>query len=387
MKSTIQSIIGVLLLLALVACAPTAAPAAPTAAPASTEVATEEAEAVAEETEEVAEEATPEETATEEATEEAVAEEATEEETEAASDGAAFPVTIEHKYGSTTITEQPERIITVGLVDQDALLALGIVPVGTTQWFGAYPGEIGPWALDELESLNGELPEVVGAVVELNMEAIVALQPDLIIGLYSGIDENQYNLLSEIAPTIAQPAEYVDYGIPWDALTLTVGKAVGKSEEAEALVAGIEELFVQYQAEYPEFVGAIGLAGLAGSGDPWIYGPEDPRNRILVSLGFELPTFLDEVIGDSGFSVQLSSERVELLDEVDALVWVSVAEDGIVSQPLYQQLNVYKEGRNVLATDMSEDVGNATSFITVLSIPYFLEDLTPRLADALDGQP
>src|SRR5688572_21669592 len=44
----------------------------------------------------------------------------------------AFPVTIEHKYGSTTINEFPERIVTVGLTDHDALIALGIVPVGTT---------------------------------------------------------------------------------------------------------------------------------------------------------------------------------------------------------------------------------------------------------------
>src|SRR5262245_31240141 len=38
----------------------------------------------------------------------------------------AFPVTIEHKYGSTEITQRPERIVTVGLTDHDALLALRI---------------------------------------------------------------------------------------------------------------------------------------------------------------------------------------------------------------------------------------------------------------------
>src|SRR5262245_63429953 len=40
----------------------------------------------------------------------------------------AFPVTIEHKYGSTTIEEEPERVAVVGLTEQDALLALGVVP-------------------------------------------------------------------------------------------------------------------------------------------------------------------------------------------------------------------------------------------------------------------
>src|SRR5688500_14442949 len=64
----------------------------------------------------------------------------------------AFPVTIEHKYGSTTIEKQPERVVVVGLRDQDALLALGVVPVATTEWFGKHPGAIFPWATDELGS-------------------------------------------------------------------------------------------------------------------------------------------------------------------------------------------------------------------------------------------
>ncbi|MFI6497775.1 hypothetical protein [Nonomuraea typhae] len=42
------------------------------------------------------------------------------------------PVTIEHKFGSTEIKAPPQRVVSVGLVEQDALLALGVVPVGTT---------------------------------------------------------------------------------------------------------------------------------------------------------------------------------------------------------------------------------------------------------------
>ncbi len=78
----------------------------------------------------------------------------------AATTDAAFPVTLEHKYGSTTISEQPVRIVTVGLTDHDALLALGIVPVGTSEWFGDYPGSVWPWAQDKLGDV---IPEAVGA--------------------------------------------------------------------------------------------------------------------------------------------------------------------------------------------------------------------------------
>src|SRR5688572_5656079 len=75
-------------------------------------------------------------------TEEAVATEAPA--TESAD--SAYPVTIDHKYGSTTISEFPERIVLVGLTEQDALLALGVVPVATREWYGERPGAIFEWA-------------------------------------------------------------------------------------------------------------------------------------------------------------------------------------------------------------------------------------------------
>ena len=55
---------------------------------------------------------------------------------EAPAEESAFPVTIKHKYGDTTIEKAPERVVCIGLTDQDALMALGVVPVGITYWFG-----------------------------------------------------------------------------------------------------------------------------------------------------------------------------------------------------------------------------------------------------------
>jgi iron complex transport system substrate-binding protein len=57
----------------------------------------------------------------------------------------AYPVTIEHKYGSTEITAEPQRVVLVGLNEQDALLALGKVPVATSNFLDV-DGGIFPWA-------------------------------------------------------------------------------------------------------------------------------------------------------------------------------------------------------------------------------------------------
>lgn len=65
-------------------------------------------------------------------------------------DGGAFPVTVEHRYGSTTIPSESQRVVTVGLVDHDAVLALGTVPVGITAYEVSTEQRHGvwPWAHD-----------------------------------------------------------------------------------------------------------------------------------------------------------------------------------------------------------------------------------------------
>lgn len=295
---------------------------------------------------------------------------------------AAFPVTIPHKYGATTIAAAPQRIVTVGLTEQDALLALGIAPVGTTEWFGKHPGAIWPWAQDRL---MGDLPEVVGDAAGVNMEQIAALKPDLILALYSGVTKEQYDLLTQIAPTVAQPAAYVDYGIPWQELTRTVGQAVGKAGEADALVADVEARFAEVRAAHPEFVGASAVVATPYQGI-WVYGPEDVRGRFLTTLGFALPEGLAAITG-AEFGGNLSMERADLLN-VDVIVWLDAADaQGPLGGPVYASLPVHTEGREVFLSSNGDPLGGATSFVSVLSLPFLLDGLAPRLAAAIDGDP
>ena len=85
----------------------------------------------------------------------------------------AFPVTIDHKYGSTTVEAKPERIVTVGLTDQDALLALGVTPVGVTDWLKAHPNAIG----SATDDVSGTPPEIVSDAQTIGFEKIAARSP------------------------------------------------------------------------------------------------------------------------------------------------------------------------------------------------------------------
>ncbi|MGH2699458.1 MAG: iron-siderophore ABC transporter substrate-binding protein [Actinomycetota bacterium] len=293
----------------------------------------------------------------------------------------AFPVTIEHSYGATEISEEPERIVTVGLTDHDAFLALGVVPVGVTDWYGDYPHAVWPWAQDELGDAE---PVMVGNATELDFEKLAALEPDVIVGLYSALTEENYDTLSQIAPTVAQPREHVDYGIPWQELTLTAGRVAGEVEQAERLVAEIEDRFAEIRAEHPEFIGA-GAAIATPYQGIYVYSADVANGRLLSSLGFKLPAELVDLIGDAD-GTNLSLERLDLLD-VDALVWLDAAEgEGPIAQPLYEKLDVATEGREVIVNSASE-LGGAMSFSSVLSLPVLLVELAPMLEAAVDGDP
>src|SRR5215204_2546012 len=176
-----------------------------------------------------------------------------------------FPVTITHKYGETTLEKAPTRVVCVGLTEQDALLALGIVPVAVTQWFGDAPGYIFSWAAD------------------------------LIIVQYSGLTEKDYELLSKIAPTVAQSGDYADYGAPWDEMAMTIGMAVGQPDQMQEIVDGVKQQIADAAAANPDFAGRTAMVVTPYEG-LFIYGPEDPRSRMLVDLGFEFPT--DEFGGE-----------------------------------------------------------------------------------------
>jgi iron complex transport system substrate-binding protein len=298
-----------------------------------------------------------------------------------AAGGDAYPVTIPHKYGETVITERPERVVTVGLTDQDPFLALGLAPVGVTEWFGEQPYGAWPWAAP---LLGDATPQVLTAPDGIDFEAITALSPDLIVGLYSGLTQEEYDTLSQIAPTVAQPAEYIDWGIPWQQQTMIVGQILGTSAEAGQLVGSVEGLFGQIQGEHPEFAGKTGIVATPWEGI-YVYGPEDVRGRLMTRLGFTLPEGLAEVTGTS-FGGNLSEEHVDMLD-VDAIIWLDGADVEDLGGPLYATLPVHTEGREVHLSSFSDPLGGATSFVTVLSLPYLLEGLVPRLALAVDGDP
>jgi iron complex transport system substrate-binding protein len=300
---------------------------------------------------------------------------------------AAFPVTIEHRYGKVEISKAPERIAVVGLVEQDSVLALGSVPIATSEWFGGYEGSIWPWAQDELAALGGETP--VGIANETggtNIELLASLKPDLIVAMYSGITEDEYKLLSQIAPTLAQPVGANDYGVSWQEALAVLGTAMGKSELAAEITADIESRFAQIRADHPDWQGKSVLIAAPYNGI-WVYGEQDPRSRLFKNMGFVLPSEIAELLPE-GFGGNISLERTDLLDN-DLLIWLNIGSGGEppYEAELYNQLKAHTEGREIFLDSFEDAFGGAASFNTPLSLPFLLDGLVPLIELAVDGDP
>jgi iron complex transport system substrate-binding protein len=294
----------------------------------------------------------------------------------------AFPVTIEHKYGRTTVDAEPTRVVSVGFSDQDTVLAFDVAPVGIREWYGEQPYATWPWAQ---EALGDAKPTVLGSA-EIEFEKVAALEPDLIVGLSSGMTESDYTTLSKIAPTLAQSGEFADYGQPWQETTRMVGAALGRPERAGELIEQLEQRFAQARADHPELASKSAVVAASfEAGNVNAYGPQDVRGRLLADLGLQLPKPVVTGAKDSFFT-SFSDEQLPQLDG-DAIVWNSyddAAVQRIMALPLRDQLSAVRTGGEVF---LDETESGAASFSSVLSLPALLDSLAPRLAAAVDGDP
>jgi iron complex transport system substrate-binding protein len=293
-----------------------------------------------------------------------------------------FPVTVEHMYGATTVKAEPRRIVVVGYTEQDVLLALGVVPIATTQWVGDVPYAVFPLAVDKLGDAK---PTVLESAEGLSIPAVTKLKPDLIIGTNAGLSEEDYAALSKVAPTIANSGVYgSEYYEPWPTQTVLVGKAVGREAQAQKLVDDLTQRFAEVAVAHPQFDKTPAAFVQAPYDDGSVIAwPQGLGTDFLTDLGFTIPTSLNEFVDDQVAQAQISAEDVGVLNDAEVLVWASdVDGDGadIQQDKILGKLDAVKEGRSVYAGEM---LSSAIYFGSVLSLPYVLDRLVPELEKVL----
>lgn len=306
---------------------------------------------------------------------------------EAAASGEQFPLEVEHAFGSTTIESAPERVATVNWANHEVPLALGVVPVGMAAAnFGDDDGNgVLPWVEDELAELGAETPVLFDETDGIDFEAVADTDPDVILAAYSGLTQQDYDTLSEIAPVIAFPE--TAWGTDWRDMIRLNSQGMGMATEGDALIEELEGQIAESAAEHPEledtsamFLTHVDTADLSTVN---FYTGHDTRTMFFEDLGMTVAESVQQVTDETDqFSGSVSAEQVDQFDDVEVIVTYGDQSlvDTLEADPLLSQMPAVENGA-IVALDGTGPLGTASN-PTPLALPYVLEDYADLLAEA-----
>jgi len=221
--------------------------------------------------------------------------------------------TVEHALGSTEVVGTPERVVVLDSGELDAVTALGVVPVGAVETEGL---------LDELAATHGfdaDDVTIVGSIAEPDLEAVAALQPDLIL-TNAVRHEALHEQLSALAPTV-QAAEL---GAVWQENFLLHAEALGRTEQAEEIFADYERRVDEIGAAWGDPAGTeVAVLRFMGGDQIRAYARGSFVGSVLADVGFTWPAALDSTEN----RVELTAESLDLVTS-DVVFWSPGFGDG-----------------------------------------------------------
>lgn len=253
-----------------------------------------------------------------------------------------FPRTVAHFGGSTTIPTEPQRVVVISTGQLDAVLTLGVLPVGSTSGAGAklvpdYLLQAFPEQREKLAAITD-----LGLRLEPNLEAIAAATPDLILVNAAGA-EGIYPQLSQIAPTVQTEGT----GVNWKQDFLLVADGLGRTEQAHAYLDA-------FHAEAEQ-------RATQGTGEPTVSFLRVTPDRTRV---FGVPSFAGSIAQDAGFgrpesqqfddtSLDLAAEQLDLADAdwIFYGVQSGAGTEATEQNPLWPTLTAVAAGRVVPVDD------------------------------------
>lgn len=295
-----------------------------------------------------------------------------------------YPIKIQHAYGETVIESEPKNIATISWGNHDVPLALGVVPVGVSKANYGKSDENGllPWTAQKYKELGVEKPVVYDDIDGLDYEAISDSNPDVILAAYSGITQEEYDLLSQIAPVVAYPKNA--WQTLWREQITMDATAMGKQAEGEKLVKDLDALIKEKTANYTDLKGKTAVFCYFNPADLskfYIYLPTDPRAAYLTDLGLAFPESISKLGADS-FSIEVSAENIDVLKDADILV--AYGNDDLLkalqSDALLGTVPAVKNGAVALIEDGS--VLSASCTPSALSIPATIDEYLEILGAA-----
>lgn len=288
-----------------------------------------------------------------------------------------FPARVTHKLGTAVVASVPQRIVALSDADLDALLLLGVQPVGVAESSGE--DGISAWAAPLLTGKPAVLP-MGDTGVDVN--AVLGLQPDLVLAGGDPWIDDQYARLAAHAPTTAYAqAPYAD---PWQTTLRQVAQAIGAADRGEQVIRDVQAKLDAARAAHPELAGkrfALGQMWDAGALS-LVRSPADPTLRLATELGMTLGLTPTASSATAPPPTALALDKLAALDRTDVLAVYCVdatLRTVLRDDPAFAKLPAVKRGGYVALT-REQFVALRTN--SPLATLYAIDHVVPDLARA-----
>ena len=294
-----------------------------------------------------------------------------------------LPTTVETMFGPIEIPAPEDGELTVvalGWSDAEIALALGVNRSRCTTGRAS--------ARRTRASVRGRpscsvtsQPMILANIGDsLDYETIQSLSPDLILNTRSAGDEQEYNRLSTIAPTVYAPEGTAAFATRWDVQTQQVADSLGLTEDGAAMVADVQAGITDAAAANPQFAGLTAVTATKFGDAYGAYIAGDARWDLIEALGFvQNPPVLE--LEATGFYVPVSVEQITALDaEIAVMFPIGYTLAEMQADPLIASLAVVQQGRTVFLEE-NDEVAQAFSAASPLSIPIAVDGIVPQLVE------
>jgi iron complex transport system substrate-binding protein len=288
-------------------------------------------------------------------------------------------VTVTHLFGQTVIKAPPKRVVSAGYTEQDDLLAVGVVPIAVTNWFGDQPFAVWPWAQPKL---GGARPVVLNLDNGIPVDQIAGLKPDLIVAVNAGVDADTYQKLSAIAPTVAQSGGDAFFE-PWKDQATTIGQAVFQADQMRSLIDAVDKQFVAVAQNHQQWKtkkallmqGTLVQGTVVATAAGW-------RTDFLNQMGLVIADSIKPFVTDHRAVIPRDQIKA-VLDSADVVIWTTENPDDqkvLLADPEVAGSQATAQNRHIFT---SKDQAGAIAFASVLSYPTVADQLAPQIGKVL----
>ena len=244
-----------------------------------------------------------------------------------------------------------------------------------TNWFGDQPFGVWPWAQPKLGNAK---PVVLNLDNGIQVQQIAGLKPDLIVATDAGLDQDTYQKLAAIAPTLAQ-SDGDAFFEPWKDQAKAIGQAVYQSGQITSLINGVDKGFTAVADKHPQFKNKRVVLLQGKLHDDNLVATTGWRTEFLTQMGLTIPESIAGLAVDQERAFISRDKIKSVLGAADLLIWTTESDKDqadLLANPDVAELR----SRSVFTT---KDQAGAIAYASPLSYPLVADQLPPLIANIL----